>query len=389
MTMKMDKNKLTIIIIGFLDVLSIGIFIPTLPDLIAYYGVSAHTISYSIVAYGLFSFLSWPMLWQLSDRYGRKKILFICILGSFLSSLFMSITSVFWAFLVGRIINGITGGNISIVQSMLSDISKNKEERVNNMGILGGLFGAWFIFWPIIWSLLLPFWVKAPFWFMTFFSLLEIFMLFLFLRETNENMVQKKIEVNPFWSIIKYLKNTDVKIFLISFFTLISSFSLYQWMLPVFLSKQYNLPWHTSGFVMSGIGLIFAINQAFLLKRFWLKYFSLKTLFYLSNIWIFIIFVLLSLIKPLWLFLWVFSILVFFQWVINPIYQGEIVENTWLHDRGEIMGVLSSLQSMSMFIWPLVWWLCIDKWISIFWIWAGIVFINILILSWLIKKIKN
>jgi len=54
----------------------------------------------------------------------------------------MSITSVFWAFLVGRIINGITGGNISIVQSMLSDISKTKEERLSNLGILGGLFGA-------------------------------------------------------------------------------------------------------------------------------------------------------------------------------------------------------------------------------------------------------
>ncbi|NUJ97161.1 MFS transporter [Candidatus Gracilibacteria bacterium] len=387
--MKIDKNKLTIIIIGFLDVLSIGIFIPTLPDLITYYGVSAHMISYSIVAYGLFSFLSGPFLGQLSDRYGRKKILLLCVLGSFISSFFMSITSVFWAFLLGRIINGITGGNISIVQSMLSDISKTKEERLQNMGILGGLFGAGFIIGPIIGSLLLPFGVKAPFWFMTLFSLIEVFMLLLFLRETNENMVQKKIKVNPFGSIVKYLKNNEVKIFLISFFTLISSFSLYQGMLPVFLSKQYNLPGHTSGYVMSGIGLIIAINQAILLKKFWLKYFSLKKLFYISNIGIFIIFILLSIIKPLWLFLIVFFLLIFFQGIINPIYQGEIVENTHLHDRGEIMGVLSSLQSMSMFIGPLIGGFCIDKGISIFLLGSVIVFINILILSGLIKKIKN
>jgi hypothetical protein len=53
------------------------------------------------------------------------------------------------------------------------------------------------------------------------------------------------------------------------------------------------------------------------------------------------------------------------------------------------MWVLSSLQSMSMFIWPLIWGFCIDKWISIFLLGSVIVFINILILSWLIKKIKN
>lgn len=384
----MDKNKLTIILVWFVDILWIGIFIPTLPDLTIYYWVSAHSISYAIVLFALFSFLFWPILWQLSDKFWRKKILLLCIIGSFISSFIMSISQIFLVFLLGRIINGITGWNISIIQSMLSDISKTKEERMHNMWILGWLFGMWFIIWPIIWSLLLPLWVKAPFWFMTGLALVEIAMIFFLLSETNEHITNKKISLNPFWTILKYLKNKEVSIFLISFFTLILSFSLYQWMFPVFLAKHFHLPWYIAWYIMSWVWLFIAINQAFLLKRFWLKYFSLKQLFFITNIWIFIIFSLLSVINSLPLFLVVFYTLVFFQWVVNPIYQSEIVETTHLHDRWEIMWVMSSLQSMSMFIWPLIWWILIDKNISIFIFWSIIVFINILIVTSLVKKLK-
>lgn len=89
------------------------------------------------------------------------------------------------------------------------------------------------------------------------------------------------------------------------------------------------------------------------------------------------------------MFLIVFFFLVALQWVVNPIYQSEIIENTGEHERWEIMWVMGSLQSMSMFIWPLIWGICIDRNISMFWFGAIIVFINILIITRLVKKLKN
>lgn len=73
---KLDINKFIILFVWFLDILAIWIFIPTLPDLAKYYNVSAHMISYAIVAYAFFSFLSSPILGQLSDIFGRKKYWF-------------------------------------------------------------------------------------------------------------------------------------------------------------------------------------------------------------------------------------------------------------------------------------------------------------------------
>lgn len=385
----MKLNKYIIILIWFLDILAIGIFIPTLPDLADYYRVSAHVISYALVAYAFFSFISWPVLWQLSDIFGRKKILFLCILGSFLSNLLMTLTTSFSIFILARIINWITWWNISIISSMMSDLSENKKDRMSNMWLIWSLFWLGFIIWPIIGWFLLPFWVKAPFWFMTIASVLEILAIIFLLKETNWNTIKKKINYNPFSAIFKYLRNKEVNIFIFSFFMLMLSFSLYQWMFPVFLSKEFWVPWYVSGYIYSWIWLIIAINQAILIKRFWFKKFHLKTLFYIINIWIFLSFSILFFIKDLYLFLFIFFFLILLQWVVNPIYQSEIVENTAIHNRGEVMWVLGSLQSIGMFIWPLFAGFCIDKSISIFWFWAILVLINIFIVMKLVLRIKN
>lgn len=384
----MKLNKSIIIFIWFLDILAIWIFIPTLPDLAKHFDVTAHDMSYAIVAYAFFSFVSWPILWQLSDIFWRKILLFLCILGSFISNLIMTLTWSFSLFLIARIINWITWWNISIISSMMSDISKDKKERMNNMWLIWALFWVGFIIWPLIWSMLLPYWVKAPFWFMTIFSIIEIFAVMFFLKETNMFKVKKTLNYNPFTSIFKYLRDKQISIFIISFFTLILSFSLYQWMLSLFLLKEFGVPGYLSGYIYSWIGLIIVINQAFLLKKFWLKYFTLKTLFYIINIWIFLLFLLLSFTRDLNIFLFLFFILILIQWVVNPIYQSEIVENTNNHDRWEIMWVLGSIQSITMFIWPLFAGFCIDRDISMFWFGALIVFINILIVTNLVKKIK-
>lgn len=385
----MKMNKLVIILIWFLDVLAIWIFIPTLPGLAENFNVSAHLISYAIVSYAFFSFISGPILWQLSDIFGRKVVLFLCILGSVISNFLMALTSSYMIFILARIINWITWWNITILSSMMSDISIDKNERMNNMWIIWALFWIWFIIWPAIWSFLLPLWIKAPFWFMAIASVIEILALIFFLKETNWNIVKKQINYNPFSSIFKYLKNKELKIFMISFFIVILSFSLFQWMLSIFLAKEFNLPWTISGYIYSWIWVTIALNQASLLKKFWLKYFPLKKLFLVINIWIFISFLLLFFVKDLTLFLIIFFFLVAFQWVINPIYQSEILEKTEPHNRWEIMWVLGSLQSITMFIWPIVSWFCIDKNISMFWLWAIFVFINIFIVIKLVKSIKE
>ena len=384
----MNTIKIIILLVWFLDILWIGIFIPTLPELAKYYWINAHSISYAIVLYALFSFLSSPILWQLSDKYGRKSVLILCILWTFIANLIMSISDIFIIFIIARIINWFTWWNISVLQSMLSDISISKKDRMSNLWLIWALFWLWFIVWPILWSILLPFSIKAPFWFMTWLAVFEFFIVNIFLKETNNKKVNKKINYNPTKTLIKFLKIPNVNLFLVSFFMLILSFSMYQWMFPVYLNIKFWIPWNIIWYIMAWIWILIAFNQSVLLKRFWLKYFHLKNLFIIINFSLFILFIILSLINYFPAFLFVFYIMVLFSWVVNPIYVWEIVESTNEYDRWEIMWVLSSMQSISMFIWPSISWILIDKNISIFIWWALIIFINLIFLNKLYKLLK-
>lgn len=385
----MDKNKFIIILIWFLDILAIWIIIPTLPDLGQFYGVDAHLMSYWITAFWFFSFLATPLLGQLSDIYGRKKLLNICVWGSFISSLVIALSWHYWLFIISRIINGITWGNISILQAIISDISKDKLERSENLWLLWTLFWAWFIVWPLFWAFLLHFWIKAPFWFMTFFCFLEIIVLMIYLEETNKHMQPKKIKYNPFGHIFNYLKKPKLNLFLISFFILLLCFSVYQWILSLYLNEYYWLSWSDFGYMFAAFWVIMVLNQVFLLKRFWLKKFSLKSLLYIVNIWSLIVFLCLGIFKPFYAFCFFFLMLVPFQTLLNPVYQWEMIEFVSPNSRWELMWVLASFQSMSMFIGPFMWGLLLERHIPIFFFSAFLSIFSIFIVVKILKDLKS
>ncbi len=383
------KTKLIILLIAFVDLLWIWIFVPILPELAKYFEVSAQSISFALVVYSFFSFIANPILWQLSDRYWRKIILFITVVWIFLSNLVISITDIFWIFLLARIVSWFVWWNVTILQSMLSDIAKNKKERMSNLWMIWAIFWLAFIIWPIFWSILINYWVKAPFIFITFLAMLSMFIIYFFLEETNTKKIKnRKIKINPIKNILWHLKNCNIRIYLISFFILMLSTSMFKWMIPLFLNEKFWVESTQVWYIMAWVWAIVFFSQMVLLKYFWLKFFNLKTLFMLVNIIIFILYISLSQMNSLVLFLWVFYILIIFTSIINPIYAWEIVDSTEESDRWWIMWVLTSLVSISMFIWPLISWTLIDYNINIF-IWAVIITIlNIIILPKLYRLSK-
>ncbi|MCK9272858.1 MFS transporter [Candidatus Gracilibacteria bacterium] len=381
----MDKNKFIIILVGFLDVLSMGIVIPTLPELVKFYSVSPQMISYGVAVYALCALLATSILGQLSDIYGRKKILLLCVIGSFISSLIIPIYPIYLVFLIARAVNGITGGNISILQSIISDISKSKEERAKNMGIIGAIFGGGFIFGPLFGAILLHFGPMMPYWFMAVFSLVEVFIIWFLFSETNEHIHHRKIKFNLIKQLVEHLKIPRLNYFMISFFLLVTAFYIYQSVLPLYLSKHYGVSGSFSGYVMATSGLVLALNQGLLMGRFWLKKFNSNQLIFIINISLLIFYLLLTIVEPLYLFVGLLILLLPFRALLNPVYQSEIIEYTEVHKRGEIMGVLTSLQSLAMFIGPLLGGLLLEKNISIFGFSAIFIIISIIFVAKIVR----
>lgn len=148
-------QKSIIFITLLIEVLGISIIIPAFPELKIYYGISDFEVTLGLTIYSLFAFLSAPLLGQRSDKIGRKTSLLRCIAGTSASYFLMLIQPRFWLFLLARAINGVTGGNISIIQAILTDISPDSKTKAKNFGLLGAFFGLGFIIGPVLGSLLL------------------------------------------------------------------------------------------------------------------------------------------------------------------------------------------------------------------------------------------
>jgi multidrug resistance protein len=184
----MSKEKLIILFTVFVDVLGIGIVIPILPFYVQEFGSSPTTVTFLFSTFSLFAFLSSPWLGALSDRIGRRPVM----IGSIISTaigwfVFAGATTIHMLF-IGRIIDGIAAGNLSIAQSTLVDIAKDEKERTQNLGIMGAAFGVGFMVGPFIGGLLSTFSHSAPFWFTGGLALVNAVVAYFVLPETHHDL---------------------------------------------------------------------------------------------------------------------------------------------------------------------------------------------------------
>src|SRR3989344_8408905 len=124
--MKKPSPLIFIFATVFIDMIGFGIVIPILPLYVAKFGAGATTVGFIIAIYSLMQFLSAPILGRLSDQYGRRLLLALSLFGTaigyFLTGWGGSIAIIF----LGRLIDGISGGNISIAQAYVADITKKE-----------------------------------------------------------------------------------------------------------------------------------------------------------------------------------------------------------------------------------------------------------------------
>src|SRR5437660_660787 len=103
-----------------------------------------------------------PVLGRLSDKHGRRPILLMSLLGTAMGFLILGFATTLWMLFVGRIIDGISGGNISTAQAYIADVT-TKENRAKGMGLIGAAFGLGFVFGPAIGGILSRWGVNVPF----------------------------------------------------------------------------------------------------------------------------------------------------------------------------------------------------------------------------------
>jgi len=357
----MNRQKFIIFSTILIEVLGISIIIPAFPELKEFYTINDFQVTLWLAVYSIFSFMAAPVLWQWSDRVWRKRPLAICIAGTMLSYLVLLLTQNYWIFLISRIINGITGGNIAILQAILTDISPDTETKNKNYGLMGAFFGLWFIIWPVVGALCLKFGgVESIFWVWAILAGLELILILARFHNTNTASIEDEddlpiVNFNSFAVVAKYLRKPKLRNLLISLFALGVGGFIVNSSLSLYMNNIFGTSGIQFGYIFAIFGVITALNMALLLPKFWTKILSTKSLIVLAHAMAIWWYVVISQIvgSESWFIVALYSTILFSGFYM-PLYTTIIMTQADPKNTGEISGMLSWAQWLFMFVGPLI-----------------------------------
>ncbi len=161
--MKNNRPLFIIFLIVFVNLLGFGIIIPLLPFYADHTGATPLAVGLLFAAYSACQLLATPVLGALSDRYGRRPVLLFSLLGTVISFSLLALANALWLLFLARIIDGLSGGNISTARAYIGDITP-PQGRARAYGMIGAAFGLGFIFGPALGGLLGHYSFAAPAW---------------------------------------------------------------------------------------------------------------------------------------------------------------------------------------------------------------------------------
>ncbi len=344
------SQKNLILLTAFVDILGLGIIIPILPFYAQHFGASALVVTLLFTVFSLCSFVSAPFLGAWSDRIGRRPVLLLSIASTAIGWLVFAAATSLPLLFIGRIIDGLAAGNFPITQSYLADIAKDDKERTHNLGLIGAIFGIGLTIGPMIGGLLSALGPSVPFWFVGGLAVVNFLLALKFLPESHHQRSTEKLSINPLSPIISALSDKLLLPGFIAIFLFGLAVTTQHSIFALFLNSSFSFNAVTTGWFLTAMGVVLAINQGVLLRRFWLKRFAEPTLEVAMFITLVIGFLLMS-VEILWVFIIGLILLTFSQSILRVVLSSQLVALRPTR-RGEILGTMTSVMSVSMVIAP-------------------------------------
>jgi DHA1 family tetracycline resistance protein-like MFS transporter len=223
-----------------------------------------------LASYAAAQLIGAPLLGRASDRLGRKPILIISIFGTFLSFLIFGFATSLLVLFVSRILQGLTGGNLSVAQAYITDITDAKS-RNRGLGMIGAAFGLGFIIGPALGGLLSSISYSVPAFVASALSFINLVLIAFWLPEslTSEKraqLTQKKLAFS-FSALFEALRHPWTGPLLITRFLYSLAFVILQSIFALFALKRFGMSVVATGFVLTYVGVVSVVTQAWLIGK--------------------------------------------------------------------------------------------------------------------------
>jgi DHA1 family tetracycline resistance protein-like MFS transporter len=352
------KSALIFILVTIcLDSIGLGIIIPSFPTLISETAAvpisqASQYFGWVMGAYAFMQFIFSPLIGNLSDRFGRRPILLISVLGMSLDYLVMYFAPDLWWLVIGRAVSGIFGASFTSATAYIADIS-TPDKRAQNFGMIGAAFGIGFVIGPAIGGLLSDFGARTPFLVAAVFSMANFIYGFIVLKESlpveNRRAFDWK-RSNPFGALQQMKRFKKLKyLFLVSFLTILTTMCVHStW--NFYSMEKFGWTTKEVGISLAVVGVCFGVVQGALTGKIVAK-FGQKNV---AKLGLFLsIFVLMGmgLIYHGWM-MYAIILPYAFTGIVDPAIRSIISGQVQSNEQGELQGIFTSLMSLAEIIGP-------------------------------------
>jgi DHA1 family tetracycline resistance protein-like MFS transporter len=342
-----------------IDVMGWGLIIPVMPQLISELkhipiNEASSYGAWLISAYALTQFVFAPIIGNLSDKYGRRPVLLLSLLGFGIDYLFLALAPTYgWLFL-GRVIAGITGASFTTAAAYIADVS-TPENRAKNFGLIGAAFGLGFVLGPAVGGLLADLGTRAPFYAAAILCLLNLLYGYFLLPESLAKEHRRKFEwrrANPFGSLQLFKRSPAIGGLAFSFFLIYLAAQAVQANWNFFTIHMFSWSEKMVGFSLAVVGLLVGGVQAGLTRVVNPRLGDEKSIYLGLFLYSFGL-VLFAFATEGWM-MFLFLIPYCLGGICGPSLQSTLAGRVPPNEQGELQGALTSLMSLTTVIGPLM-----------------------------------